>query len=74
MTVNAPAPASAAEAHKVFMKIALMLTFVVIATVIAGINGTVGNATALFMVTLLIVQGVTHGQMLSSFLDKALGA
>lgn len=63
-----PKPTTAANAHEMFIAIAIMLGFVYAAAVIAGTGRNVGRLVLVFFVGLLILQGVTHVNPLAKFL------
>ncbi len=48
------------QAHKAFIAIAMMIAFVIIATVVAGASQSAGRAMLLLMVLLLLAQGLGH--------------
>lgn len=64
---------TAGAAHHALAQIALMLGFVVLAVMVAGISDSAGDAMAALMFALLVIQGFTHGQAFDAFLTKTLG-
>jgi uncharacterized membrane protein YfcA len=49
-----------ADSHEMFIALAMMVGFVIGATIIAGLNQEVGRAMLGLMILLLIMQGITH--------------
>ena len=54
------ASSGTSEAHKALIAIAMMIAFVIVATVIAGASTQAGHAMLALMVILLLAQGLGH--------------
>lgn len=71
---GSPAPSpkastvTAHDTHEMFIAVAIMIAFVYVSAVVAGLGRNAGRLVLTFFVGLLILQGTTHANPLAQFL------
>ena len=54
------APITAAGAHHALVSIGILLAFVIVSTILAGVNPSLGHGILALMLVMLLMQGITH--------------
>lgn len=63
-------PATAASAHAALIAFAILLLFVYLMVLIAGVSRGAGRIAVVTMLSLLVIQGVTHVSPFVAFIGK----